>query len=179
MTGENRGTMAAGAILILIGLVLLALQFLEGFGEAVLFVLIGGGLIAAYLYSRAYGFLIPGGILLGLGLGQIGESSLLEFGEFGSIGLGLGFCSIYLIQLIVEGRAHWWPLIPGLILIVTGVAAGSENLQRLLEVGWPLILVAIGLAILAGAFGIFGRGEQVDRHQLEEEASGEQEGSGS
>lgn len=151
------GRLIAGAVLIVVGLGLLALQYVEGLSEAVIFFLIGGVFVAAYLYSRAYGLLIPGGILMGLGLGSVGEGALLSFGGLENIGLGLGFVAIYVIDLVYRGRTHWWPLIPGGVLIVSGLAEGSPVFQELLEVGWPLILVFIGLALLAGGFGLFGR----------------------
>jgi hypothetical protein len=113
--------------------------------------------VAGYLYRRRYGFLIPGGILLGLGLGSIGEGALFQIADFEAIGLGIGFISIYVIALAYEGRTHWWPLIPGGILVVTGLATGNAVFQRLLSVGWPLILVFIGLLFLASAFGLMGR----------------------
>lgn len=163
MVEKDRNRSTAGAVLVLLGLGLLALQFVEGFGEAVLFFVIGGAFVAGYLWRRAYGLLIPGGILLGLGLGQLGANSLMSFGDFSGIGLGLGFVSIYVIALIYEGRSHWWPLIPGLILIVSGFAEGSEAVARLLSRGWPLILIFIGLMLLAGGFRMTGRkqsGEQ-------------------
>jgi hypothetical protein len=158
---RNQRQIATGAILILIGLGLFALQFLEGFGEAVIFFLIGGAFVAAYLYFRNYGLLIPGGILLGLGLGSVGKGSVLAFGDFDAIGLGVGFVAIYVIALVYEGRSHWWPLIPGLILIVTGLASGT-SFERLLSVGWPLILIFLGLLLLAGAFGLVGRRRDAD-----------------
>jgi len=161
MSEGNQRQIATGAILILIGVGLLALQFLEGFGEAVLFFVIGGGFVAAYLYFRNYGLLIPGGILMGLGLGSIGKSSVLAFGDFDAIGLGIGFVAIYVIALVYEGSSHWWPLIPGLILIVTGLVSGT-SFERLLSVGWPLILVLLGLLLLAGAFGLVGRRREAD-----------------
>ncbi len=158
---QNERSSVIGAILILLGVVLLALQFVEGFGEGVLFFLIGGLFVAGYLYTRTYGLLIPGGILLGLGLGSIGETAF-SFGDLGSVGLGLGFVSIYVIALVAQGSSHWWPLVPGLILIVSGLASGNEAFQRLLSVGWPLILVFVGLLILAGAFGRRGRRADAD-----------------
>jgi Na+/H+ antiporter NhaD/arsenite permease-like protein len=68
------------------------------------------------------------------------------------IGLGLGFIAIFVIQLIVARQSHWWPLIPGGILVLVGVAEGFPQAHTLIEKGWPLILVLIGLAILAGQF---------------------------
>ena len=159
MDDRDRGRLVTGAILVLLGLGLLALQFMEGFNEAVVLFLIGAAFVAGYLYSRAYGLLIPGCILLGLGLGFVGETTISSLDEevFILLGLGVGFVAIYVIPLVYVGKSHWWPLIPGVILIVVGIASMSDDLERLLEVGWPLILVLLGLVILAGAFGLTGR----------------------
>lgn len=172
MTGRQDGRLVTGAILIVIGLGLLALQLVQGFGEAVLFFLIGGLFVAGYLYRRSYGLLIPGGILLGLGLGSIGEGALFEFGDFEEIGLGLGFIAIYVIALAYEGRTQWWPLIPGGILVITGLATGNEVLQHLLSVGWPLILVFVGLLFLASAFGLMRRRRGADEGAESQEVGG-------
>ena len=162
MDDKRQSSIVIGAILILLGVGFFALQFMEGFGEAVIFFLIGGAFMVGYLFRRAYGLLIPGGILLGLGLGSVGESTFQSFGDIKGIGLGVGFVSIYVIQLIYVGKSHWWPLIPGGILIVTGFASASKDFERLLSVGWPLILIFVGLLILAGAFGITGRKKEGD-----------------
>lgn len=154
---ERPQGLVIGSILILLGIGLLAVQLVGGFGDAVLFFLLGGAFIAGYLYRGAYGLLVPGGILLGIGLGELGQQTGLAFGDIEGIGLGIGFISIYVIALVYERSTHWWPLVPGLILIVLGVVEGNADLERLVEVGWPLILVLIGLILLAGAFGFTGR----------------------
>lgn len=157
MNTQDRGRIVAGAVLVLLGIGLFALQFAKGVGEAVILFFIGAAFVAGYFYSRRYGLLIPGCILLGLGLGSVGEKAAWNFGDFGAIGLGIGFVAIYVIDLIYRGASHWWPLIPGGILIVSGVAQSNADFQRLLSLGWPLALVLIGLLILAGAFGLSGR----------------------
>ncbi len=166
MNDSNRSRVTTGGILIVLGLGLFALQFIEGLGSAVILFLIGGVFVAVYLFNRAYGFLIPGGILLGLGLGQVGEQTggFLAFAGFGSVGLGIGFVSIYVIDLVYRGATSWWPLIPGGILIVSGLGTTNDAVRRLFSVGWPLILVFIGLIVLAGAFGIGGRGAVANAH---------------
>jgi hypothetical protein len=157
MGTRDRSRVTAGAILILLGIVLILMQVTEGFpGETGTF-LIGGLFVAGYLYRRAYGMLIPGCILLGIGLGSIGENSPWDMGDFGSIGLGVGFVAIYLIALVYEGRTHWWPLVPGGALIISGLASGSETFQELLSVGWPALIILVGLLLLAGSAGIIGR----------------------
>jgi len=69
-----------------------------------------------------------------------------------SIGLGLGFVAIFVVQLVVARASHWWPLIPGGILVLVGLAETVPQAQAVLEKGWPVILIVIGLAILGGQF---------------------------
>lgn len=157
MNTKDQKQITTGAILILLGIGFFALQFLQGFGAAVVIFLIGGVFVVGYLFRRAYGLLIPGGILMGIGLGAVGENTIVGFEDFGAVGLGLGFISIYVIDLVYRGKTHWWPLVPGGVLVVGGFASGSATFERLLSVGWPIVLIAIGLLLLAGAFGLTGR----------------------
>lgn len=157
MGDRRQGRLFVGVILILLGLGLFATQFVAGLSDAIVLFLLGGAFMAGYLSRRAYGLLIPGCILLGLGLGSVGEGSLLGFGDMSSLGLGLGFIAIYVIALLVEGRSSWWPLIPGGILLVNGLASGSEAIRQMLSLGWPLLLVLLGLLILASSFGLISR----------------------
>jgi hypothetical protein len=173
MNGKNRRQLVIGSVLIILGVGLLALQYVEGLSASVILFLIGALFVAGYLYSRAYGLLIPGCILLGLGLGLVGEGSIESFDEdrFVLLGLGVGFIALWVIPLIYQNRSIWWPRIPGAILIIVGLIQGNESFEKLFEVGWPLIIVLIGLLILAGAFGLIGR-------KREDETS-DTEGSGS
>lgn len=162
MVDQRRSQVTAGAILILLGVGFFALQFVKGIGDAAILFMIGALFIAGYFYSRAYGLLIPGCILLGVGLGSVGEQSAFAFGDLGLIGIGVGFVSIYLVDRIYRGESHWWPLIPGGILLVLGLAEGNANFMRLLSLGWPLILVLVGLLILTGVFRMKDVDEQSD-----------------
>lgn len=154
---QDRARIIAGAVLILLGIAFFVMNFVEGLGQAVVLFGIGALLVAAYFYTRTYGFLIPGCILIGLGLGQLGEATLISFSGFSALSLGVGFIAIYLIDWLYRGGTHWWSLIPGGILVVTSLASASETIQVLLSRGWPLILVVIGLLILVGALGFTGR----------------------
>jgi hypothetical protein len=154
----TRRRITAGAILIVIGIALLALQLTKGWGEWIILLLIGGLFIAAYFFRRAYGLLIPGCILVGIGLGAIGNNTILGVGDFTQVGLGIGFIAIYVIDRIYRNPAtHWWPLIPGGILLLTGIGTLSGDLGRLIRDGWPLLLVLAGLLLIGAAFGLFGR----------------------
>lgn len=154
----NRGRIIAGAVLILLGVAFFAMQFLGDIGSGAILFAVGAIFLVAYFMTRTYGFLIPGCILAGLGLGQIAaQGGLFAVSGFSGIGLGIGFIAIFVIDYIYSQHMRWWPLIPGGIITVGGLASANQNLQELLSRGWPLILVLIGLIILAGAFGLTGR----------------------
>lgn len=137
---------ATGITLVVLGVIFFVLQFAEGYSEALMFFLFGAGFLIAYFYKKKYGFLIPGCLLLGLGLGTVfGRSGNLE-----SIGLGIGFVVIYVIAYLYEKKSHWWPLIPGVILIFTGIGKESDLFSK----GWPLILVFIGIFIIIREFKV-------------------------
>jgi hypothetical protein len=148
---NRRSQLAAGAALVVIGIVVLALQYFEGPGRAIVLLLAGGSFIATYFYSEIYGLLIPGGILSGLGLGMLGEWWGASVRDPNAIGLGIGFASIYLIERIYRHRAHWWPLIPGVILIGSGLGARFGDVGHILWRWAPAILVVLGIVIVVRA----------------------------
>jgi hypothetical protein len=139
-----------GAILVVIGLVLLGAQWLGITGAGVL----GASaavFLAAYAGSRTYGLLIPGMILTGLAVGVgLQESGYDARGGFVVVGLAGGFLAIYLIDALTGHLERWWPLIPGGILAVVGASevtrgtAAADAIERL----WPLALVVAGIAVL-------------------------------
>ncbi len=134
---------------ILPGLILIALGILFLLGRTALSgaVFLGGLgaiFIIAYFGTRKYGWLIPGCILAGLGVGELmGWSSL---------GLGLGFIAIFVVDLIVRGKSHWWPLIPGVIISLDALnsRAGAvlAPIQGLINNFWPVLLIVIGVLLL-------------------------------
>ena len=146
----NRARLIPGLILIVLGIVFLLMQYFE-FGPGLFLTLLGLVFLVPYALTRSYGLLIPGCILAGLGVGLIFERGF-STNITVPIGLGLGFIAIYVVQLVVGRWSHWWPLIPGCILVLVGLAEGVPQAATLLEKGWPLVLIAIGLAILAGQF---------------------------
>jgi len=145
---NRRSQVATGIALVVIGVVALALQYFEGPGRAVVLLLAGGSFIATYFYSDIYGLLIPGGILSGLGLGILGEWCELSVRDPNAIGLGIGFSSIYVIERMYRRRAHWWPLIPGVILIVSGLGARFGDVGHILWRWSPAVLVLLGIVLV-------------------------------
>src|SRR3972149_3746454 len=91
----------AGMVLIVLGGLFLLEQRVGGGGggggavggEAVV-ALIGIAFLIAYALTRQYGFLVPGGILTGLGIGIIYENRLEGNGAPVLLGLGVGFLAI-------------------------------------------------------------------------------------
>ena len=148
---HRRSQIAAGLALVVIGLVALALQYFEGPGRAVVLVLAGGSFVATYFYSEIYGLLIPGGILSGLGLGMLGEWWGVSVRDPNAVGLGIGFVAIYLIERVYRHRAHWWPLIPGVILIGSGLGAHFGDVGHILWRWSPAILVVLGIVLVVRA----------------------------
>ena len=137
-----------GVILIAVGLTLFAVQLLHLDADVIVLV-IGLVFAVAYAATRRYGLLIPAGIMTGLGVGILLEDSGVA-GEPVVLGLGLGFLAIYAGDLLVSGArqpGRWWPLIPGAILMVI---AGVENTfgpegARVIEQGWPVLLISAGV----------------------------------
>ena len=154
---KPRQRLISGIALIVLGLGLWYLQRLDGLGAATFLLLIGGAFLAAYLYFRNYGYLVPGCIMLGLGVGTVAEDSRFNFGDSMLLGLGFGFVAIYVISLLYERKNRWWPLIPGGIMLLVGF--GAEDFVDTLIRNWPLILVLIGILIVLGAIGGSRRGQ--------------------
>ena len=159
MASQSRSNIAIGVLLIVLGLILFGGQLLPGVFGSVTLLVIGIAFVAAYFYTRVYGMLIPGGILVGLGVGDLlsvlsGIVPLLKV-DLGAAGLGFGFILIYLIDRTVRGQTHWWPLVPGGILLVIGLLQGLWDLQRIVL---PLAIVGVGIYLLASAFGWIRRG---------------------
>lgn len=147
----NRTNVVPALVLIGIGVALLIAQTTGIGGEAIVAV-IGAGFLLAYAATRQYGFLIPGSIMSGLGVGIVYETQVA--GSNGApvlIGLGVGFLAIYAIDGFVRrASAAWWPLIPGGILATIGVLIGAGREDWLSTAGawWPVVLIIIGAVML-------------------------------
>ncbi len=148
---NRRSQIAAGTVLVVVGLVALALQRIDGPGRAVVLLLAGGSFIAAYFYSNVYGFLVPGGVLSGIGLGIVGQWHGVSVKDPSAVGLGIGFLAIYAIAWAYRRRSHWWPLIPGVILIVSGLGARFVDVGRVVWRWAPAVLVVVGVLLVVRA----------------------------
>jgi hypothetical protein len=166
MSGAPQGTrtqardqMALAVILILVGVAGLAGQVLHLTANlgGLIVIAIGLGFAVAFAFTRHYGFLVPGGIMTGLGAGIIASESLAladdQPGGAIVLGLGLGFLAIWVVGAIARvERNHPWPLIPGGILAVIGaVLVIGGQMVNLLDY-WGIGAIAVGIVVLWRSF---------------------------
>ena len=152
MEEMQKRQLATGLMLIGVGLALyFLLRAQDHVGPLAVIFLLGAAFVAAYLYFKETGYLIPGCILLGFSSGYMWGETKLSFGNTTLIGIGAGFIGIYVIRLIYEKRSAWWPLIPGTILVLLGIGF-TEDIVKWLFDNWPLILVLIGIILVISSF---------------------------
>ncbi|MBI3914250.1 MAG: hypothetical protein HY327_08725 [Chloroflexi bacterium] len=153
-----------GAVLVIIGVLLLLGQLVPSAPFAGFFMLaIGALMLSAGIVTRMNGWLIPGGILSGIGLGvalmesvYAGAPSDFKGGIF-LLAFAFGWALITILSALVTRRTIYWSLVVGAILATIGGALviGGAALDALnaLEKVWPLFLIA------AGAWVIWKRGK--------------------
>jgi hypothetical protein len=158
-SSADRNRLAVGVMLVAIGLMALALQFVD-LGNLVW--LVFGGLalifIATGIITRTFGLVIPGGILAGLGLGMFLMLQPVPFvdGLDGAsvflLGFAAGWLLIALLSPLTGEGFQWWPLIPGGIIGAVGLAllSGDFGLTILQFFGyaWPVALIVGGIYLL-------------------------------
>ena len=159
VSSERRNAVVGGVVLVAIGLLVLVAQNVKTESLGLLFLpALGGIFLIAGIIGRQIGFLIPGGILIGIGVGAILEQNAMAAGngtvQGGAFLLGFagGWFLITVLSKIFTSHTQWWPLIPGgiMALIGGGLLLGGAALNVLEFAGrwWPLILVAVGLVII-------------------------------
>ena len=150
----RRGRLIAGGVLLAVALFALAGEHLpwSWSGRAMPAVL-GVGFIVWAALARASGLLVPGGVLLGVGLGTWLQAS---YGPAAFLwAMAGGFLSISLLSLALTGprRGTWWTLWPASGLLIAGavVAGGPEVRVALgwLREFWPWLLLAGAVALIA------------------------------
>lgn len=145
-----RAQRVIGLALVFTGGALLAV-FQFGMSAAIAPALVGAALLGAFAVTRGYGYLVPGGLLTGLGIGLLVETMQGPGGAI-AIGLGAGFLFVSVLDHLAAGgrSGRWWPLVPGALLLVIGAAqyAQSRGMLTAVERWWPALLVVAGLWML-------------------------------
>lgn len=156
----NRDQLVFAVILIVVGAIGLVARFWQPTPDIGGWIVaaIGLGFLGAFAFTRQYGYLVPGGIMTGLGLGiavSQAVSWVTDEGEGGAVvlGLGLGFIGITVIGTLMKlDKPTWWALIPGGILATIGtlllVGGGAVELLD----WWGIVLIGIGLIVVWRAF---------------------------
>jgi hypothetical protein len=152
----QKGLIVAGFVLALIGTAALVSEVWPQLDRYIPLV-IGLGFLATYLVTRWYGALIAGSILTGLGGGllvaALAANPQIE-GAAVVLGLAFGFVAIWFAGAISQAKErHWWPLIPGSILTVVGLALLAEASGAVIA-SWivPAAILTLGLSIMAGGY---------------------------
>lgn len=142
-----------GAILVTVGLALLATEWLA-LSDAFVIGSVAAVFVIAYALTRRYGFLVPAMILAGAAVGTgLQDYGYDPSGGLVAIAIGAGFLAIYLVDAFARDSSRWWPLIPATILALVGgseLAEGTGAAQTI-ERLWPLVLIVAGVAVLFGA----------------------------
>ncbi len=154
-TAETRDRVILGVMLIAIGLLVFLSQIVD-VPQVELLILPGLALIFLLwgLLTREVGLMIPGGILAGIALGvyliagpYAGQIEENQGGIF-LLAFSAGWALISLLSLISKQGFQWWPLIPGGIIGLVGLAVmrggAAMQLLEILGYAWPLVLVAVG-----------------------------------
>lgn len=151
---QNSGAFVGAALLIVIGgAALIANLGGNDYVYMSIPLALGVAFFIAYAVTRQYGFLVPAGILTGVGAGLLGATiaNAGDAGPYAAIGGGLGFILIYAIDVAISRTAaRWWPVVPGALMVVAGTttAVNDQLVVRQLQIWAPAVLIALGLFIL-------------------------------
>ena len=151
--GIDPGNLISGVVVVVVGVLLLVAQTMDQVGQYIP-LLVGGILLIAFFVTKQYGFLVPGAIITAVGVGTVlvANDPTGTRGPLFLVALGIGFVSIWVLgQIVRVPENHWWPLVPGGILMTIGVVALlGRQAQQYLDY-WPLVLVVIGVGLVARA----------------------------
>ncbi len=162
---EKRENLIGGLILVGIGVLALLPQFVDfsGFENLAIYIVaaLGAFFLLLGIFSREAGWIIPGGILSGIGTGIVliaGPNSPISGDAEGGVfmlAFAAGWALITILTAIFTEETHWWALIPGGIMALIGMAVlwGSPfmNILEIAGKAWPLILIIAGIYILLKA----------------------------
>ena len=153
-TRRHNGRLVAGTILIVIGAVTLLQSWLD-IGNYIT-LLLGVGMLILGCATRRGGWIIPGGVLTGIGLGILVSEGPWHFPGMEQNGVFLlcfafGWFLITALTYAFTNCTQWWALIPGGIMAVIGailvVTHGNIRWENLNMV-YAVILITVGLVLL-------------------------------
>jgi len=152
---SSRGAIIAGVVLMIIGGAALISQLVPDYDRYIPLI-VGLGLAVVFLFTRSYVALVFAGIMTGLGFGLVAAQAFPASQADGAgavLGLGFGFIAVWVVsRLMALPEHHFWPLIPGLILVAVGTGLAVDTLTT--DVGELFVPAAV--LVIGGLFVIGG-----------------------
>lgn len=158
MGGNKRSGLAFGVVLIAVGSILMVTRLAPVQTAPAWLLGLGLALALIGILQRRYAPMVAGMILLGVGAGMVlGDVRALGMSirAWRLIALGLGFLGVFALGALIGLSRRWWPLVPGIVLIVLGVAPSLRDLlvippqlEILVRTWWPVALVVAGLVVV-------------------------------
>lgn len=151
---NKRVRLAAGILLVAVGvLVLLQNLHIMRSGLSLLWSLLflAAGAIFTYLYFKDrsnWWAIIPGFTLLGVGMLILLSWALPAIGDTLGTFLLLGAIGASFFVIYANRREHWWPIIPGGVLITVAISTLLEDLLRPAFDTGSLVLIGLGVTFL-------------------------------
>ena len=150
---RHNSRIAAGVILIVFGAATLLQRWLDIGNYIVL--LLGFGMLIWGSVSHRTGWIIPGGVLTGIGLGVLAMQGPWQFPVADQSGIflvcfAMGWFLITLLTALFT-CTQWWALIPGGIMALIGgsILVTNGAIRGLdLNLVYAFILIVIGLILL-------------------------------
>lgn len=153
---NRRGRLVAGGVLLVVACAALAAPYLPpGLAGRAFLPFLGVAFVVWAALSRACGLLVPGGVLLGVGVGAWLQAS---YGPAAFLfSLAGGFLSISVLSLLIFGAKHrtWWTVFPAGGLVLAGIVVGGgstvREALRTMQGYWPYALIVVALALIVSA----------------------------
>ena len=152
---------AAGAVVVVAATLLLATNLWPGIVAPWTMLAIGLAILAAFVATGRYGFLVPGSILSGLGVGILFAARLDGTAAGGAVVLGLaaGFVAIWLTTRALDlEEHHFWPIIPAVPLAAVGLALLAFGGS-----GVEFVAVITGVTLLSTGVALVFQGRATER----------------
>jgi len=150
----------AGITIILAGLLLGADQILKtGWLTFLIFPLVGLIMLGLGLDLKAFGWIVAGSLVFGLGaaafiiLGRVPQQPFLERLGKALILFGGSWILITFLSYVIHRSTAWWALVPAGVLIGLGISL-ARNPVRLLDF---ILFVTVGLALALLTWGLASR----------------------
>jgi hypothetical protein len=146
--GVSRGGVPwLGVALVAIGVLFLAQEYVPAvrLAMSVVFLAIGVGLVAVWVLRRRTLALYAGAIITAVAAADLlGAAGILTGRGWTTVFLGLAFLFIAIVRFAERGGWGWQAWLGALLVLVGGLGT-VDAFGRL---GWPILIVVVGLLIL-------------------------------